>query len=61
MLEPIVGLHDVAPSRYKLKCRADGCDRRDGVCIQCSHRRCGLAFHPICAVRAGLCHVSVLC
>ncbi|KAM8839787.1 lysine-specific demethylase 4A [Synchiropus picturatus] len=51
---------DISPipvSRFKLKCVF--CRKRmkrevKGCCVQCSHGRCTTAFHPTCALAAGI-------
>ncbi|KAJ2769736.1 hypothetical protein IWQ57_002977, partial [Coemansia nantahalensis] len=51
-MEPIDGVDQIPRSRWRLYCHL--CHRRNGACIQCSHRQCVTAFHATCARRAGL-------
>jgi len=39
-------LSNLDATRYKQKCEV--CGTRKGACLQCSHKKCSLAFHPEC-------------
>ena len=39
-------LTNIDSSRFKQKCEV--CCTRKGACLQCSHKKCSLAFHPEC-------------
>ncbi|CAJ0584879.1 unnamed protein product, partial [Mesorhabditis spiculigera] len=52
-LEPIEGHQTCLAVRSKLKCLI--CSRKQGACVQCSHKSCARAFHVTCAQAAGLC------
>ena len=45
-LEPIDGIKNIPPARWKLLCYICG---RKGPCIQCSRQNCYAAFHVTCA------------
>ena len=50
-LEPIDGLKNIPPARWKLLCYVCG---QKGPCIQCSRQNCYLAFHVSCAQDSSL-------
>ena len=50
-LEPIDGLKNIPPARWKLFCYICG---KKGPCIQCSRQNCYLAFHVTCAQDSSL-------
>ncbi|CAM0950725.1 unnamed protein product [Alopecurus aequalis] len=52
-MEPIDGLSKINKDRWKLLCSI--CTVAYGVCIQCSHPTCRVAYHPLCARAADLC------
>lgn len=52
-MEPIDGLSRINKDRWKLVCSI--CGVSYGVCIQCSHPTCRVAYHPLCARAADLC------
>ncbi|CAN6460712.1 unnamed protein product [Victoria cruziana] len=52
-MEPIDGLSKISKDRWKLLCSI--CCVPYGACIQCSHKTCRVAYHPLCARAAGLC------
>ncbi|TVU10902.1 hypothetical protein EJB05_44457 [Eragrostis curvula] len=52
-MEPIDGLSRINKDRWKLICSI--CGVSYGVCIQCSHPTCRVAYHPLCARAADLC------
>lgn len=52
-MEPIDGLSKINKDRWKLLCSI--CNVAYGVCIQCSHPTCRVAYHPLCARAADLC------
>ncbi|GAQ91848.1 FYVE/PHD zinc finger-containing protein [Klebsormidium nitens] len=43
----VMNVGGVLKERYKLTCVL--CKVKQGVCIQCSHGQCAVAFHPLCA------------
>ncbi|KAJ1935130.1 hypothetical protein FBU59_005481, partial [Linderina macrospora] len=49
-MEPIDSVDQIPRSRWKLYCHL--CHRKQGACIQCSHRQCVTAFHATCARKA---------
>ncbi|KAG7259949.1 hypothetical protein CRUP_027015 [Coryphaenoides rupestris] len=52
-IEPIDGVGNVPPARWKLTCSL--CKEKGaGACIQCHRANCYTAFHVSCAQRAGL-------
>ncbi|XP_077373877.1 bromodomain-containing protein 1-like isoform X2 [Festucalex cinctus] len=52
-VEPIDGVGDVPPARWKLTCYL--CKEKGaGACIQCDRANCYAAFHVSCAQKAGL-------
>ncbi|KAK1258351.1 Histone-lysine N-methyltransferase ATX1 [Acorus gramineus] len=51
-MEPIDGLSRIHKDRWRLLCSI--CGVSYGACIQCSHRTCRVAYHPLCARAAGL-------
>ncbi|KAK5866852.1 hypothetical protein PBY51_011393 [Eleginops maclovinus] len=52
-IEPIDGVHNIPPARWKLTCYL--CKEKGaGACIQCDKINCYTAFHVSCAQRAGL-------
>ncbi|KAM0876993.1 hypothetical protein ACQ4PT_035781 [Festuca glaucescens] len=52
-MEPIDGLSKINKDRWKLLCSI--CTVAYGVCIQCSHPTCRVAYHPLCARAPDLC------
>ncbi|KAJ8635768.1 hypothetical protein MRB53_010035 [Persea americana] len=52
-MEPIDGIDRIHKDRWKLLCSI--CGVSYGACVQCSHRTCYVAYHPLCARAAGLC------
>lgn len=59
-LEPICGIGDILPSRFKCPCvvcaRATG-----GACAPCSWPRCTSGIHPLCGHTFGLTLVCAFC
>ncbi|CAN6603527.1 nuA3 HAT complex component Nto1p [Trichomonascus vanleenenianus] len=51
-MEPITGLRRIPRGRWKLICYI--CKYRIGACIQCVNKSCVQAYHPTCALKAGL-------
>lgn len=51
-MEPIEGVANIPPSRWKLTCYI--CKLKVGACIQCSNKTCYTSFHVSCARRAKL-------
>ncbi|XP_061628669.1 bromodomain-containing protein 1-like isoform X1 [Phyllopteryx taeniolatus] len=52
-IEPIDGVHNIPPARWKLTCYL--CKEKGaGACIQCDRVNCYAAFHVSCAQKAGL-------
>jgi hypothetical protein len=51
-MTPICGLHTVNPQRFKLKCAL--CKVPGGACVQCSEKKCCVAYHMQCALEHGL-------
>ncbi|XP_029017588.1 bromodomain-containing protein 1-like isoform X2 [Betta splendens] len=52
-IEPIDGVGDIPPARWKLTCYL--CKEKGaGACIQCHKANCYTAFHVSCAQKAGL-------
>mmetsp|Transcript_24339 Transcript_24339/g.36514 ORF Transcript_24339/g.36514 Transcript_24339/m.36514 type:complete len:1271 (-) Transcript_24339:123-3935(-) len=49
-MEPIEGVDNVDPERFKLVCGV--CGTRNGASIQCSVEKCEYAVHPLCALKA---------
>ncbi|RNA01110.1 Jade-3 isoform X3 [Brachionus plicatilis] len=51
-MEPIVNLGQIAAYRWQLVCSL--CKEKRGCCIQCSEKKCHLAFHVTCAFKHNL-------
>ena len=51
-MEPIVNLGQIASYRWQLVCSL--CKEKRGCCIQCSEKKCHLAFHVTCAFKHNL-------
>ncbi|CAL9695158.1 unnamed protein product [Knipowitschia caucasica] len=52
-IEPIDGVRNIPPARWKLTCYLCK-EKRAGACIQCDKMNCYAAFHVSCAQKAGL-------
>uniref|UniRef100_A0A3Q2P5H3 Bromodomain containing 1b n=1 Tax=Fundulus heteroclitus TaxID=8078 RepID=A0A3Q2P5H3_FUNHE len=52
-IEPIDGVRNIPPARWKLTCYLCKA-KRAGACIQCDKINCYTAFHVSCAQKAGL-------
>lgn len=48
---PIEGFSSIDPERFKLLCKI--CKKRHGCAMQCVHKTCTVAFHPLCARKFG--------
>ena len=51
-LEPITNINKISTSRWQLTCSL--CKIKTGCCVQCSDKKCMVAFHITCAFKHNL-------
>jgi hypothetical protein len=51
-MEPIDGIDNVPKARWKLQCYI--CRKKQGACIQCTHKNCFASFHVTCGRKLNL-------